>query len=206
MHISLIASINIYPYIHSTWSKQTHNFSRSSKLVLSSDCGGWRGRKMRNPVKLVRNRPRHGGGLGYQGVAEGWHFPGHLWFFVHTSTLLSPRVARELSKVRTTSTWNKKKRKKKGKGLVERKREREERVGKESKKKEWRRKEERERKRAKKEGEFIVANGVGCDKTAELDRLLLQSASLLTISFKVFYGRIPFNSKKKPSNHLSKLV
>lgn len=68
---------------------------------------------------------------------------------------------------------------------------------------------ERERKRARKkngeerkserekEGEFIVANGVGCDKTAELDRLLLQSASLLTISYKGFYGRILFYSRKK---------
>lgn len=69
---------------------------------------------------------------------------------------------------------------------------------------------ERERKRARKkngeerkserekEGEFIVANGVGCDKTAELDRLLLQSASLLTISYKGFYWRILFYSRKKP--------
>lgn len=184
MHISLIVNIPNHP----TWSKQTHNFSRPSKLVLSSDCGGWRGRKMRNPVKLVRNRPSHGGGLGYQGVAEGWHFPGHLWFFVHTSTLLSPRVARELSKVRTTSTWNKKKRKKKRKGLVERERER-----KRARKKNG---EERKSERGK-EGEFIVANGVGCDKTAELDRLLLQSASLLTISYKGFYGRILFYSRKK---------
>lgn len=68
---------------------------------------------------------------------------------------------------------------------------------------------ERERKRARKkngeerkserekEGEFIVANGVGCDKTAELDRLLLQSASLLTISYKGFYWRILFYSRKK---------
>lgn len=68
---------------------------------------------------------------------------------------------------------------------------------------------ERERKRGRKkngeerkserekEGEFIVANGVGCDKTAELDRLLLQSTSLLTISYKGFYGRILFYSRKK---------
>lgn len=100
-----------------------------------------------------------------------------------------------------------KKERKKGKGLVERKRERERRKSRE--REQEKRMEEKGRAREKeseKEGEFIVANGVGCDKTAELDRLLLQSASLLTISFKVFYGRIPFNSRKKPSNHLSKLV
>lgn len=33
-------------------------------------------------------------------AAEGWHFAGHLWFFVHTSTLPGNRVPRELSKIR----------------------------------------------------------------------------------------------------------
>lgn len=125
----------------------------------------------------------------------------------HLDPPLSSCGERTLEGTNNVDVKQEKKKEKKEKGWWrEREREREERVGKESKKKEWRRKEERERKRAKKEGEFIVANGVGCDKTAELDRLLLQSASLLTISFKVFYGRIPFNSRKKPSNHLSKLV
>lgn len=116
--------------------KQTRNFSRSSKLVLSSDrdVGG-------KCVKLVRNRPSRGGGLGYQGVAEGWHFPQGT-----CGSSFTPRPSSLLVRRENSRRYEQRRRetRKKGKGLVKR-----ERVGKESKKKEWRRKEEKERARKK---------------------------------------------------------
>lgn len=111
-----------------------------------------RGRKMRK-TRPQPAKPWWGIGLpgGRGGVALS---TGHLWFFVHTSTLLSPRAARELSKVRTTSTWNKKKGKRAGKERESREREQEKRM----EKKGGERESEKE--------EFIVANGVGCDKNS----------------------------------------
>ena len=120
--------------------------------------GSRRGRKMRK-TRPQPAKPWWGIGLpgGRGGVALS---TGHLWFFVHTSTLLSPRAARELSKVRTTSTWNKKKGKRAGRERESREREQEKRM---------------EKKEGERERERRIYRSQWRRLRQELDRLSLQS-------------------------------